>query len=102
MKTSAQLTAFFAGILLAAIVNAQTYPAKAILMIVPLQAGSAGDVMMRIVAQKMSENLAQQIVIDNQAGAAGLIGAERIARAVPTPGPEFMRRKARRGRSSSG
>jgi tripartite-type tricarboxylate transporter receptor subunit TctC len=83
VKTPAQWSIFFAGILLAATVNAQTYPAKPILMIVPLQAGSAGDVMMRIVAQKMSENLGQQIVIDNQAGAAGLIGAERIARAVP-------------------
>lgn len=83
MKFPAQLITFFAGILLAVTVNAQTYPVKPILMIVPLQAGSAGDVMMRIVAQKMSENLGQQIVIDNQAGAAGLIGAERIARASP-------------------
>src|SRR6202158_40915 len=83
MKIPAQLSTFFAGIVLAAIVNAQTYPAKPIQMIVPLQAGSAGDVMMRIMAQKMSESLRQQIVIDNQAGAAGLIGAERIARAAP-------------------
>ena len=83
MKTRTQLSVFFAGILLAVSANAQTYPAKPIQMIVPLQAGSAGDVMMRIVAQKMSESLGQQIVIDNQAGAAGLIGAERIARAAP-------------------
>jgi tripartite-type tricarboxylate transporter receptor subunit TctC len=83
MKIHTQLTIFFSGILFAIAVYAQSYPVKPILMIVPLQAGSAGDVMMRIVAQKMSENLGQQIVIDNQAGAAGLIGAERIARAVP-------------------
>lgn len=69
-ETPAQLSTLFAGILLAVTVNAQTYPAKPILMIVPLQAGSAGDVMTRIVAQKMSENLAQQIVIDNQAATA--------------------------------
>lgn len=48
----------------AAAVNAPPYPAEPILMIVPLQAGSAGDVMMRIVAQKMSENLGPQIVIE--------------------------------------
>jgi len=39
----------------------------------PLQAGSAVDVMIRIVAQKMSENMGQQIVIENQPGAAGSI-----------------------------
>jgi tripartite-type tricarboxylate transporter receptor subunit TctC len=43
MKIPAQLITFFAGILLAATGYAQTYPAKPILMIVPLQAGSAGD-----------------------------------------------------------
>jgi tripartite-type tricarboxylate transporter receptor subunit TctC len=49
----------------------------------PLQAGSAVDVMIRIVAQKMSENMGQQIVIENQPGAAGSIGAERVKRALP-------------------
>src|SRR3989442_13662731 len=49
----------------------------------PLQAGSAVDVMIRIVAQKMGENLGQQIVIENQPGAAGSIGAERVKRAAP-------------------
>jgi tripartite-type tricarboxylate transporter receptor subunit TctC len=49
----------------------------------PLQAGSAVDVMIRIVAQKMSDNLGQQIVIENQPGAAGSIGAERVKRAPP-------------------
>ena len=43
----------------------------------PLQAGSAVDVMVRIVAQKMSDDMGQQIVIENQPGAAGMIGAER-------------------------
>jgi tripartite-type tricarboxylate transporter receptor subunit TctC len=52
-------------------------------MLMPLQAGSAVDVMIRIVAQKMSENMGQQIVIENQPGAAGSIGAERVKRATP-------------------
>jgi tripartite-type tricarboxylate transporter receptor subunit TctC len=52
-------------------------------MLMPLQAGSAVDVMIRIVAQKMSENMGQQIVIENQPGAAGSIGAERVKRAAP-------------------
>jgi len=62
---------------------AQQYPAKPLLMLMPLQAGSAVDVMIRIVAQKMSENLGQQIVIENQPGAAGSIGAERVKRSAP-------------------
>ena len=64
-------------------VAAQDYPTKPILMLMPLQAGSAVDVMMRIVAQKMGDNMGRQIVVENQPGAAGMIGAERIKRAPP-------------------
>jgi tripartite-type tricarboxylate transporter receptor subunit TctC len=59
------------------------YPAKPIHMIIPLAAASAVDSAARIVAQRMSESLGQQIVIENQPGAAGLIGAERLAKSAP-------------------
>ena len=59
------------------------YPAKPILMLVPLQAASAVDNAARLVAQKMSENMGQPIVVENQPGAAGLIGTERAAKAAP-------------------
>ncbi|MFL6572810.1 MAG: Bug family tripartite tricarboxylate transporter substrate binding protein, partial [Burkholderiales bacterium] len=62
---------------------AQDYPSKPILFLMPRQAGSAVDVMVRIVAQKMSDNLGRQIVVENQPGAAGMIGAERVKRAAP-------------------
>jgi tripartite-type tricarboxylate transporter receptor subunit TctC len=62
---------------------AQAYPARPILMLVPLQAASAVDNAARLVAQKMSENMGQPIVVENQPGAAGLIGAERVAKAAP-------------------
>ena len=75
--------ALCATLLLVNCAAAQSYPSKAIQMIIPLQAASAADITLRIVAQKMSENMSQQIVIDNQPGAAGLIGAERVARAAP-------------------
>jgi tripartite-type tricarboxylate transporter receptor subunit TctC len=65
------------------VAGAQSYPAKPVTMIMPLQAGSSIDVGMRIVTQKMSENMGQQIVIDNQPGAAGLIGTERFMRSTP-------------------
>ena len=59
------------------------YPNKPIRMIVPLAAGSAVDNAARIVAQKMGQNMGQSIVIENQAGAAGLIGAGNVAKAAP-------------------
>ena len=59
------------------------YPNKPIRMIVPLAAGSAVDAAARIVAQKMGQNIGQSIVIENQAGAAGLIGAGAVAKAAP-------------------
>ena len=59
------------------------YPAKPIRMIVPLAAASAVDNAARIVAQRMAESLGQPIVIENQPGASGLIGADRVAKAAP-------------------
>ncbi len=60
-----------------------SYPDRPIRMIVPLAAGSAVDVAARIVTQKMADDIGQQIVIINQPGASGLIGAEQVARAEP-------------------
>jgi tripartite-type tricarboxylate transporter receptor subunit TctC len=59
------------------------YPNKPIRMVVPLAAGSAVDNAARIVAQKMGQNIGQSIVIENQPGAAGLIGTERVAKSPP-------------------
>jgi len=59
------------------------YPTKPIRMIVPLAAASAVDNAARIVAQRMAESLGQPIVIENQPGASGLIGADRVAKAAP-------------------
>jgi tripartite-type tricarboxylate transporter receptor subunit TctC len=78
-----KLLAIIIGIALAAAAWAQPYPRKPILMLVPLQAASAVDNAARLVAQRMSENMGQPIVIENQPGAAGLIGTERVAKAAP-------------------
>jgi tripartite-type tricarboxylate transporter receptor subunit TctC len=59
------------------------YPSRPIQMIVPLAAASAVDNAARILAQRMSENMGQAIVIENQPGAAGLIGTDRVAKAAP-------------------
>src|SRR5436305_9824739 len=73
------------GLLVSSGVHAQpaAYPIRPIKMIVPLAAASAVDVAARIVTQKMADNMGQQIVIVNQPGASGLIGAEQVAKAEP-------------------
>jgi len=63
---------------------AQTaFPNKPIRLIAPSSAGGPVDVIARILSPAWSEVLGQQIVIDNRAGAAGLIGAEMVAKALP-------------------
>ena len=70
--------------LAAHVASAQSsYPTRPIQMIVPLAAASAVDNAARILAQRMSQNIGQAIVVENQPGAAGLIGAERVAKAAP-------------------
>jgi tripartite-type tricarboxylate transporter receptor subunit TctC len=59
------------------------YPNKPIRMIIPLAAASAVDNAARVLGARMSENMQQPFVIENIAGAAGLIGAERLAKAAP-------------------
>ncbi len=61
---------------------AQTYPTKPIRMIVTFPAGSGADIVARTVGQRMAETLGQQIVIDNRAGAGGIIGSDLAAKAV--------------------
>lgn len=62
---------------------AQAYPDKPLRWIVPVAAGGATDLTTRIVAQRVSEQIAQQVVVDNRVGASGNIGAEIATRAAP-------------------
>ena len=62
---------------------AQTYPTKPVRIIVPFPPGQASDVIARLVGQKMSENLGQQVVVDNRVGAGGNIGSDLGAKAPP-------------------
>ena len=66
---------------LATVAPAQPYPSKSIRLIVPFTPGGSQDVIARLFAQKMSESLGHQVVVDNRGGAAGLIAAELVAKA---------------------
>ncbi|BDX22213.1 hypothetical protein TUM22923_15340 [Polynucleobacter sp. TUM22923] len=73
-----------ASLLCATIAHAQViYPSRSIQTIMPLQAGSGVDILMRPIVQKMGENLGQAITIENIPGGAGLIGAAKVAQSTP-------------------
>ena len=61
----------------------QTFPAKPVRIIVGYSAGGGNDVIMRIVAQKLGENLGQPVVIENKPGAASIIAADYVAKSTP-------------------
>jgi len=69
------------GLLTAPHALAQSYPAKAIRMVVPFPAGGTTDVVARLVAQRMTETMGQPVLVENRAGAGGAIGADLVAKA---------------------
>jgi tripartite-type tricarboxylate transporter receptor subunit TctC len=71
------------GLCLPALSHAQTYPARPIKIIVPSPAGATTDMLVRMVAQKLSEKWGQPVIVDNRPGAGGNIGAEEAAKAAP-------------------
>ena len=63
--------------------SGQAYPAKPVRVIVPFPPGAAADMVARAITQKLGDTWGTQVVVDNRAGAGGLIGAEAGARAAP-------------------
>jgi tripartite-type tricarboxylate transporter receptor subunit TctC len=66
-----------------AISHAQDFPSKPIRLIVPFPPGGPNDLIARVVGQRMSELLKQQVVIDNRGGAGGVTGTDVVAKAAP-------------------
>jgi tripartite-type tricarboxylate transporter receptor subunit TctC len=85
MKSMRPLTRvlLFGTALLAAMAGAQTYPTKPIRLIVPFPPGAGADVVARTLAQKVTDVLGVQVVVDNRAGGGGTLGAGIAARAAP-------------------
>ena len=72
-------TALAAASLFSAVAGAQTYPDRTITMVVPFSAGGPTDTVARLVAEAMSKDLGQQVIIENVGGAGGTLGAARVA-----------------------
>lgn len=89
------LFAVGAAVLFAAPSHAQKFPDRPITLIAPFPPGGTTDVLARSIAQEMSKSIGQQVIVENRAGASGMIGAGYVAKAAPdgytillsTPGP---------------
>jgi tripartite-type tricarboxylate transporter receptor subunit TctC len=75
-----RLTIAFAALLLAANASAQTFPTKALRWVVPSAPGDGSDITGRIIADRVSRELGQQVLIDNKPGAGGVLGSEVVAK----------------------
>src|SRR2546426_6967232 len=71
------------AVAMSAIALAQTFPAKPVRIVVAFPAGGGGDIVARLLAPKLAEAWGQQVIVDNRAGASGVIGTGFAARSAP-------------------
>lgn len=83
MKKIIASLALAASVAFAAGAQAQSYPDRTITVVVPFAAGGPTDTVTRLVAEAMSKDLGQQIIVENVGGAGGTLGAGRVASAAP-------------------
>jgi len=69
--------------LFASLAQAQDYPSRPIRLIVPFSPGGVADTSARVVAERLSARLGQQVLVENRAGASGNIGSQQVAQAAP-------------------
>jgi tripartite-type tricarboxylate transporter receptor subunit TctC len=62
---------------------AEAYPARPVRMIIPAGAGGVTDILGRVIAQKLSDSLGQQVIVDNRPGASGTLGSHIVAKSAP-------------------
>lgn len=71
------------GAIAAATAGAQAWPSKPVRIVVPFSPGGGTDIQGRLLAKKFTESMSQTFLVDNRSGAAGLIGAEIVAKSPP-------------------
>ncbi len=80
---SSRLAIALAACVIAGAAFGQAYPSRPITVIVPYAAGGSVDAVARIMAPRLAERLGQSVLIENVAGAGGIVGTQRAARAAP-------------------
>jgi tripartite-type tricarboxylate transporter receptor subunit TctC len=83
LRFTAVITAFILSLGCTGIASAQDYPNRPVRIIVPYPAGGSNDIAARIVAQKLSERLGKQFLVEDRGGGGGNIGMEAVATAAP-------------------
>lgn len=83
MKTLSTAVAIVAACLTVTAAGAQTYPTRAVTIVVPFAAGGPTDTISRIFAERLRVSLGQTVVVENTTGAAGTIGVGKVFRAAP-------------------
>jgi tripartite-type tricarboxylate transporter receptor subunit TctC len=83
MKSVVAGVIFALGMAAAGVACAQQYPTKPVRIIVPFAPGGGSDFIGRFIAQKLSERLGQQFIVDNRPGAGGNLGAEQAVKSAP-------------------
>ena len=83
LRKRVTVTIFLCALLASATTVAQTYPARPVTWIVPFPPGGGTDISARTVAAKLGEKWKQSVVIENRAGAAGIVGTDAAAKARP-------------------
>ncbi len=83
MNNSLKSLALCALLAFSAAVSAQAYPNKTVRIVVPYPPGGTVDVVARVVAQRLTEQMGQQFIVENRAGANGTVGSDFVAKAAP-------------------
>ena len=83
MKQLSNLLGLLVGLATTALVHAQAFPTKPIMLVVPFAAGSGTDAVARAVASQLQDRLKQPVIVENKAGANAQIAAQYVARAAP-------------------
>src|ERR1700675_1498003 len=83
MKKFAKTLMAAAALTLSALAHGQAYPNKVVRVVVPYPPGGTVDVGAGVIAARLSDNLGQQFIVDNRAGASGTIGSNLVAKSPP-------------------